>query len=103
MQRYFGLGGLDQPPGQPVVIGVEMGNEYQGYVLEPEADLAQLPLHRGEGLVGVPAGIDQQTAFVSLDEVRIDGQLVELKGKGQLQLMYARENLHGYLPRLKKA
>src|SRR5512136_3070835 len=80
-----------------------MGDEYQSYVLKPEADLTQLPLHGGEGLVGVPAGVNQHPALVSLDEVGVDGQLVELEGKGQLQLMYAREDLHGYLPRLKKA
>ena len=64
-----GARGLADPAGQPVVVRVDVGDHDALHVGDVAAGLLHAALQRAEGVVGVPAGVDEVGPTVGLEEV----------------------------------
>ena len=63
---------LPDPPGQAVVVGMDVGDEHREHVADLVAGLAQAGVERVPGILGVPAGVDHRDAVVALEQVHED-------------------------------
>ena len=72
VQRDPGPGRLADPPGQPVVVGVDVGDHDALDVGDVAAGLLHAALQGAERVVGVPAGIHEIRPSVGLEEVDED-------------------------------
>ena len=61
--------GLADPPGQPVVVRVDVGDHDALDVGDVAAGLLHAALQRAEGVVGVPPGVHQVGPAVGLEDV----------------------------------
>ena len=93
--------GLPDPPGQPVVIGMDVGDQDALDIGHVAADLLHAAVQRAEGVVGVPSGIDQVGAAVGLEDVdedvaqRVVGQRYRNAPEAVAHLLDTRERVVG--------
>ena len=69
MQRHPRARALPDPAGEPVVVGMDVGDEHTLYVGDVEPRRGQPPAEHLEGIIGVPPGVDQVRPLVGLEGV----------------------------------
>ena len=65
-------GDLAQAAGQPVVVGVDVGDDQVAHVGQADVERPQVALQGVQGVGGIPAAVDQQIAVVRAHQVRVD-------------------------------
>ena len=72
MKTQVGVGDLAQTPGQPVVVGMDVGDDQVPHVGQANVERPKVAFERLQRVGGIPATIDQQVAVVGPHEIGID-------------------------------
>src|SRR5919201_2483464 len=99
MNHQLGMRPLAQLPGEPEMVGMNVGDEDSADAVDWNSNRIQLLIERRPRLVGLQAGIDQGVAVAVTQQKDVD--VPELERHGELEAKDARGDFHSAEIRLR--